>query len=141
MQILAQSKTVQQVPYAHVGYLAAASLYRQQVQEASFLVSVGLLAATTVMLVGLVTSGVGRLRASRGEPSRRRRWTIAVILFAILFVVAGAAFGIAQVVGHAAYDRFYQMEHVPAEPGAPVPEAPAMEALPPPGVDEPSPGP
>ncbi|MGB2755895.1 MAG: hypothetical protein WBD75_05235 [Phycisphaerae bacterium] len=138
MQILAQSRTIQQVPYAHVGYLAAASLYRQQVQEASFLVSVGLLAATTAMLVGLVTSGVGRLRASRSEPSRRRRWTIALIIFTILFVGAGAALGVAQVVGHLAVKRYYATDHVPAELEAPAPEPP--EALPPPGTAEPTPG-
>jgi len=138
MRILAQSTTIQQVPYSHVGYLAAASLYRQQVQETSFLVSVGLLAATTAMLVGLVTSGVGRLRASRSEPSRRRRWTIALIIFTILFVGAGAALGIAQVMGHLAVERYYATDHVPAALVAPAPEP--TEDLPPSGADEPAPG-
>jgi len=147
MQVLAQSRTVQQVPYAHVGYLAAASVQRTSAEEtAGLLISLGLLALVALSLVGVVVSGAAGIVRARKGVSTGRRWLVAILLFAVLLTLSGAALLVheyqeALLHGGRLHPRYLDAVEeglVPAEPEASVPEPP--QDLPPSGGDEPAPG-
>jgi len=145
MQVLAQSRTVQEVPYAHVGYLAAASVQRTPAEEtAGLLVSLGLLALVALSLVGVVVSGAAGIVRTRKGVSTGRRWLVAIFLLAVLLTLSGAALLVheyqeAMMHGGRLHQRYLDaMEEglVPTE--AEVPEPP--QDLAPSGGDEPAPG-
>jgi len=90
MQILAQSRTIQQVPYSHVAYGAAASESRGGVLPGLGLFSAGVILATVVALAG------ARFRAkpwrlSAGRTGRRPFRVLAAVGAALgLFAILGA---------------------------------------------------
>ncbi|MGB2755894.1 MAG: hypothetical protein WBD75_05240 [Phycisphaerae bacterium] len=93
MQILAQSRTVQQVPYSHVAYGAAASeaLLRQSAQVAG-----GSLFGALLLMTGLIVMvGVGkgrRARASRHQRGERVAKGILVVFgLLVMLALAGLA--------------------------------------------------
>lgn len=129
MQILAQSHTVAKVPYAHVGYLAAASHRSAGHPEvASAGVSVTLLVVAGLSLVTAFAAGLGGARGA----ARRRRGLLALALGAVLLgTLAAAAFAFIETRDRQAMVQYRhdlderKLMHTPsAEPPAPDMEPP-----------------
>ena len=101
MQVLAQSRTVPQVPYSHVGYLSAAQMARGE-EVFSFALSVSLLALALVTGVGMVGAGIGSTKSTK----HRRAWLVALAIFAVFFLLTAGGFAAVEV-----HDMFYGRDY------------------------------
>ncbi len=142
MKVVGQSITVQQVPYAHVGYLAAATLPDvERPAVASVGVSVTLLVMAVLGLLGVAASGIGGVRRGGGG---RRAWLAVLVACLLVFAVATATFAYIETRDHRAMANYHldrESRHPTlAEPPPAAPPRPdAVPSEPPAGSEVPSP--
>jgi len=92
MQILAQSQTIQRVPYAHVGYTAAANDAAMW-KLGTVIVPALVLLTAFVSAAGMIGTGVVWGASRNRNPARCRKWRTAFLVCTGVFIIAAGLLG------------------------------------------------